>query len=204
MYPRIINPRYSYFSGRTRFRQGIPRERIDERNPELAENGYNGDAAADLASPRLTDKEEGWFLSEMGFRPTDSRAVPFRRRNLTYSRFSRFSRATREDSPGRRRRFGWWDGPTLIIYIGGSRRFDRRVGAIKGARRSLAAIQPGTVHPRFWSFFQRVHRTAFEYGHRARERHRPGCWATLERTMFSLKHSCSKSAKWSRRNIYLQ
>jgi len=69
IYPRMIN---SADTSRTRSRQDSSRERIDKRNPELAENGYNGDAAG-LASP-LTDKEEGWFLSEMGFRPTDSRA----------------------------------------------------------------------------------------------------------------------------------
>lgn len=93
---RVINPKYSLAGA-----DPGSRERIDGRNPELAENGYRGSG---MASPRLTDKEGGGEVVSIGNglpsdRVSDSRARnahPWR--NLTYSAFGS-SRVLARTSP---------------------------------------------------------------------------------------------------------
>lgn len=102
-----------------------PRERI-ACNSELGNKG--GYAGAWLRCAWLTRKRrrEVEFLSEIGFQTTDSRRA--RRRNLTYSGFTRalLPRA----SP-----------PAFDVDIDNIQRPYSADGAIKGARRRLAAIQ---------------------------------------------------------------
>lgn len=177
LYPRVINPRY-FSEGRSWGveKRGLiqtrdPHERrIDGCNPELAENGYNGNTSG-LALSRLTDKERGGVASiGNGLPPTVVSVALRTRRNLTYSLrlFSHLlarSRASRRLLAGIRRAIWKEDGhgPILIIYTSPIRQIERSKKREDSWRRSNPQAAP--VHPpsHFRSFFQRVRRTVLEY-----------------------------------------
>ncbi|CAL1675192.1 unnamed protein product [Lasius platythorax] len=87
-----------------------------------------------LASPRLTDKEEEWFLSEMGFQPMTDGSCPLRTL-LGMAQFNLFpllSRAARVSPPGFESGDGTIrneDGQRTILIIYTAARFDRSRGS---------------------------------------------------------------------------
>lgn len=149
-----------------------------------------------LASPRLTDKEEGWFLSEMGFQPMTDGPCPLRTL-LGMAQFNLFPLLSRGSRLGIRSRMAQprtrtdRQRPILIIYT--AVRFGRWSDQ-RSERTPLAAIQP--IHPSS-IIFQPGSSNRVQAGF-ARGVPRCGCKVTYGRCPL---WNISAQAKWPHREI---